>query len=209
MKTTGRSGLAATTSRGRRLDIPRFAGLVAGILLLPRSAPPRPPKHEASRLATPEPRKAWRLVQSKAWSRSRRPSPLDVRVSHLLRPGYRLASAGRSARSHRRRAAKRRHLSRGRFDALRDAERTANRARAASRSATSGSCRTFSRSSSAATVDFPNEDDVYHNVFSLSSAAAPGGRGSTSAAIPKGVVEIVDVRAAGNSFRCSATFTRT
>jgi plastocyanin len=30
-----------------------------------------------------------------------------------------------------------------------------------------------------ATVDFPNEDDVFHNVFSLSAAASQNGRGLT------------------------------
>ena len=37
-----------------------------------------------------------------------------------------------------------------------------------------------------ATVDFPNEDDVYHNVFSLSSAAGPGGKGFDLGRYPKG-----------------------
>jgi plastocyanin len=36
------------------------------------------------------------------------------------------------------------------------------------------------------TVDFPNDDDVYHNVFSLSSAAAPGGHGFDLGRYPKG-----------------------
>ena len=36
------------------------------------------------------------------------------------------------------------------------------------------------------TVDFPNQDDVYHNVFSLSSAAAPGDRGFDLGRYPKG-----------------------
>ena len=36
------------------------------------------------------------------------------------------------------------------------------------------------------TVDFPNEDDVYHNVFSLSSAAGPNGRGFDLGRYPKG-----------------------
>ncbi|HEY5061378.1 MAG TPA: hypothetical protein VII52_07560 [Gemmatimonadaceae bacterium] len=36
------------------------------------------------------------------------------------------------------------------------------------------------------TVDFPNEDDVYHNVFSLSTAAAPNGRGFDLGRYPKG-----------------------
>jgi plastocyanin len=37
-----------------------------------------------------------------------------------------------------------------------------------------------------ATVDFPNEDDVYHNVFSLSSAAGPNGHGFDLGRYPKG-----------------------
>ena len=37
-----------------------------------------------------------------------------------------------------------------------------------------------------ATVDFPNEDDVYHNVFSLSSAAGPSGKGFDLGRYPKG-----------------------
>ncbi len=37
-----------------------------------------------------------------------------------------------------------------------------------------------------ATVDFPNEDDVFHNVFSLSSAAGPGGKGFDLGRYPKG-----------------------
>jgi plastocyanin len=37
-----------------------------------------------------------------------------------------------------------------------------------------------------ATVDFPNEDDVFHNVFSLSAAAAPGGKGFDLGRYPKG-----------------------
>jgi hypothetical protein len=36
------------------------------------------------------------------------------------------------------------------------------------------------------TVDFPNQDDVYHNVFSLSSAAAPGGKGFDLGRYPRG-----------------------
>jgi plastocyanin len=36
------------------------------------------------------------------------------------------------------------------------------------------------------TVDFPNEDDVYHNVFSLSANAAPGGKGFDLGRYPKG-----------------------
>jgi plastocyanin len=36
------------------------------------------------------------------------------------------------------------------------------------------------------TVDFPNDDNVYHNVFSLSSAAAPGGRGFDLGRYPNG-----------------------
>jgi plastocyanin len=36
------------------------------------------------------------------------------------------------------------------------------------------------------TVDFPNDDDVYHNVFSLSSAAAPGDKGFDLGRYPKG-----------------------
>jgi plastocyanin len=36
------------------------------------------------------------------------------------------------------------------------------------------------------TVNFPNEDDVYHNVFSLSSAAAPGGKGFDLGRYPNG-----------------------
>jgi plastocyanin len=36
------------------------------------------------------------------------------------------------------------------------------------------------------TVDFPNEDDVYHNVFSLSTAAAPNGKGFDLGRYPKG-----------------------
>jgi plastocyanin len=36
------------------------------------------------------------------------------------------------------------------------------------------------------TVDFPNDDDVYHNVFSLSTAAAPNGRGFDLGRYPKG-----------------------
>ena len=35
-------------------------------------------------------------------------------------------------------------------------------------------------------VDFPNEDDVYHNVFSLSSGAGPSGRGFDLGRYPKG-----------------------
>jgi plastocyanin len=37
-----------------------------------------------------------------------------------------------------------------------------------------------------ATVDFPNEDEVYHNVFSLSSAAGPDGKGFDLGRYPKG-----------------------
>jgi plastocyanin len=37
-----------------------------------------------------------------------------------------------------------------------------------------------------ATVDFPNDDDVYHNVFSLSSGAGPNGRGFDLGRYPKG-----------------------
>jgi len=37
-----------------------------------------------------------------------------------------------------------------------------------------------------ATVDFPNEDDVYHNVFSLSAAAGPNRRGFDLGRYPKG-----------------------
>ncbi|MDB4876968.1 MAG: uncharacterized protein JWM41_3414 [Gemmatimonadetes bacterium] len=36
------------------------------------------------------------------------------------------------------------------------------------------------------TVNFPNEDDVFHNVFSLSSAAAPGGKGFDLGRYPNG-----------------------
>lgn len=36
------------------------------------------------------------------------------------------------------------------------------------------------------TVDFPNEDDVYHNVFSLSAAAGPNRRGFDLGRYPKG-----------------------
>jgi plastocyanin len=36
------------------------------------------------------------------------------------------------------------------------------------------------------TVEFPNEDDVYHNVFSLSSGAGPNGRGFDLGRYPKG-----------------------
>jgi len=36
------------------------------------------------------------------------------------------------------------------------------------------------------TVEFPNDDDVYHNVFSLSPAAAPGGKGFDLGRYPKG-----------------------
>jgi plastocyanin len=35
-------------------------------------------------------------------------------------------------------------------------------------------------------VDFPNDDNVYHNVFSLSSAAAPGGHGFDLGRYPNG-----------------------
>jgi len=37
-----------------------------------------------------------------------------------------------------------------------------------------------------AVVQFPNEDNVYHNVFSLSSAAAPNGKGFDLGRYPKG-----------------------
>lgn len=37
-----------------------------------------------------------------------------------------------------------------------------------------------------AVVDFPNEDNVYHNVFSLSSAASPNGKGFDLGRYPKG-----------------------
>jgi plastocyanin len=37
-----------------------------------------------------------------------------------------------------------------------------------------------------AVVQFPNDDNVYHNVFSLSSAAAPGGKGFDLGRYPKG-----------------------
>jgi len=36
------------------------------------------------------------------------------------------------------------------------------------------------------TVEFPNDDDVFHNVFSLSPAAAPGGKGFDLGRYPKG-----------------------
>lgn len=36
------------------------------------------------------------------------------------------------------------------------------------------------------TIDFPNEDDVYHNVFSLSTAAAANGKGFDLGRYPKG-----------------------
>jgi plastocyanin len=35
-------------------------------------------------------------------------------------------------------------------------------------------------------IDFPNDDDIYHNVFSLSPAAAPGGKGFDLGRYPKG-----------------------
>ena len=37
-----------------------------------------------------------------------------------------------------------------------------------------------------AVVEFPNDDNVYHNVFSLSSAAAPNGKGFDLGRYPKG-----------------------
>jgi plastocyanin len=37
-----------------------------------------------------------------------------------------------------------------------------------------------------ATVDFPNDDNVFHNVFSLSAAASPNGRGFDLGRYPKG-----------------------
>jgi plastocyanin len=46
-----------------------------------------------------------------------------------------------------------------------------------------------------ATVDFPNEDDVYHNVFSLSSAAGP--KGFDLGRYPKGTSRSVTFTRAG------------
>jgi plastocyanin len=48
-----------------------------------------------------------------------------------------------------------------------------------------------------ATVDFPNEDDVYHNVFSLSSGAGPEGHGFDLGRYPKGASRSVTFGRAG------------
>jgi plastocyanin len=48
-----------------------------------------------------------------------------------------------------------------------------------------------------ATVDFPNEDDVYHNVFSLSAAAGPNRHGFDLGRYPKGTSRSVTFSKAG------------
>ena len=65
-----------------------------------------------------------------------------------------------------------------------------------SRSATSDSCRTFAPSSKERPSTFPNEDDVFHNVFSLSAAASQSGRGFDLGRYPRGVVALRHVREA-------------
>jgi len=47
------------------------------------------------------------------------------------------------------------------------------------------------------TVDFPNEDNVYHNVFSLSAAAGPNRRGFDLGRYPKGTSRSVTFSKAG------------
>ena len=111
--------------------------------------------------------------------RADRATPTD---SDLLRPRLRRASPGAAARSDRRRASQRRPLSRGRLGAPGGLSR-------AGRPAPRGSIAQHDERFvphvlavvQGATVDFPNEDDVFHNVFSLSSAA--GTAASTSGAI--------------------------
>jgi hypothetical protein len=54
-----------------------------------------------------------------------------------------------------------------------------------------------------ATVDFPNEDDVFHNVFSLSAAASQNGRGFDLGRYPRGSSRSVTF-VSRVSFKCSA-----
>ena len=55
-----------------------------------------------------------------------------------------------------------------------------------------------------ATIDFPNQDDIFHNVFSLSSAA--GSERLRPRTLSQRHVALVDVSRNREPFRCSATF---
>lgn len=172
MKTTGRSGLVATTNSGRRALPRRSRGLPAlgaGILLSALPVFGRPAaaqtgriegKVEISRtLASRRPR--FRIYTDPGTGALPPAGPRDPVAAELRNVVIYLEG-----------------------DALRDAKGAPTHASMAQHDerfvphvlpVLVGT-----------TVDFPNQDDVYHNVFSLSSAAAPGDKGFDLGRYPKG-----------------------
>ena len=174
MKTTGRSGLVATTNSGRRALPRRSRGLPAlgaGILLLALPVFGRPAAATAqtgriegtvkisNTLASRRPR--FRIYTDPGTGALPPAGPRDPVAAELRNVVIYLEG-----------------------DALRDAKGAPMRASMAQHDerfvphvlpVLVGT-----------TVDFPNQDDVYHNVFSLSSAAAPGDKGFDLGRYPKG-----------------------
>ena len=177
MKTTGRSGLVGTTSSGRRASPHSrgFPAFIAGIFLF--AAPPvvLPATAAAQSVATGRIQGTVEVSNTLASRRPRFRIYSDPGTGALPPAGPRDPIA----------AELRNVVVYLEGDALRDAK---------------GAPTTHASMAQrderfvphvlpilvGSTVDFPNQDDVYHNVFSLSSAAAPGDKGFDLGRYPKG-----------------------
>jgi len=176
MKTTGRSGLVATTSSGRRTPLRRPRGLpalAAGIILFVSLG--RPAAAVAQGAATGRIQGTVAISNTLAARRARfriysdpgtgalpPAGPRDPRAAELRNVGIYLEG-----------------------DALRDAKGPPT-AHASMAQRDERFVPHVLPILVGTTVDFPNQDDVFHNVFSLSSAAAPGEKGFDLGRYPKG-----------------------
>ena len=174
MKTTGRSGLVGTTSNGRRTRHRRgIPALVAGILLFVAAGNPPPALAQtgatgriegaveiSSTLASRRPR--FRIYADPGTGSLPPAAPRDLLAAELRNVVIYLEG-----------------------DALKNAKGApATHASMAQRD--ERFVPHVLPILAGTTVDFPNQDDVFHNVFSLSSAAAPGEKGFDLGRYPKG-----------------------
>ncbi len=177
MKTTGRSGLVGTTSSGRRASrhSRSLPALLAGIVLI---ASPSAGRHATVAAQSAATGRIQGMVEISSTLASRRP-----RFRIYSDPGTgSLPPAGPRDPI----AAELRNVVIYLED---DALRNAKGAPAAHASMAQRDERFVPHVLPilvGTTVDFPNQDDVYHNVFSLSSAAAPGDKGFDLGRYPKG-----------------------
>ena len=175
MKTTGRSGLVATTSSGRRArHSSSFPALVAGILLFAPVGRPAPAAAQGAATGRIEGR-----VEISNTLASRRPRfriYSDPGTGSLPPAGPRDPIA----------AELRNVVLYLEGDALREAKGGVPTTHASMAQRDERFVPHVLPILAGTTVDFPNQDDVYHNVFSLSSAAAPGEKGFDLGRYPKG-----------------------